>query len=272
MTDNADKRRGDPDPRDGWARDWGLQARDAQMEDKAGNTAREGGALRDGGARDDEPRAEFAASLGHTIKVFRTDRGQSRRDLAQAAGISYSYVTEIENGRKPPSSPVLLRIAEALDVTPSELLADAESRAEASSRVGARLDQDADELSTTRRRWFHAAASAGPLDPLYGRDPLSPTARRLRAQSRLNEEVEWRAPAGLDAATPAGEPKAPPAPRPDAPHATSTAPQPRVAPPPGETSPSPDIEQAAAEVAALMRRLPPEDVERVLDMVRRLAR
>ena len=70
----------------------------------------------------------FAEALGRTIKVVRTDRGIDRRDLAEAAGISYSYLTEIENGNKPPSSSVLEPIARALGLRMSELIQAAEDR------------------------------------------------------------------------------------------------------------------------------------------------
>ena len=43
---------------------------------------------------------EWAAALGHTIKVIRTDVGMSRRHLATQSGISYSYLSAIENGAK----------------------------------------------------------------------------------------------------------------------------------------------------------------------------
>ena len=42
----------------------------------------------------------FAEALGRTIKVIRTDQGIERRELAERAGISYSYITEIENGQQ----------------------------------------------------------------------------------------------------------------------------------------------------------------------------
>jgi transcriptional regulator with XRE-family HTH domain len=79
---------------------------------------------------------EFTRTLGHTVKVVRVDQGLSRRELGERVGISVSYVSEIENGHKPPSSPVLLRIAEALGMAPSDLLARAEHRA-ASAQPGA---------------------------------------------------------------------------------------------------------------------------------------
>ncbi len=81
----------------------------------------------------------FPEALGRTIKVFRTDRGLERRDLAELVGISYSYLTEIENGNKPPSSSVLGPIAAALGLRMSELIEAAETRMEAQAETAAPL-------------------------------------------------------------------------------------------------------------------------------------
>ena len=72
----------------------------------------------------------FSEALGRTIKVIRTDLGVERRELAARAGISYSYLTEIENGNKPPSSAVLAPIASALGLRMSQLIDAAEARME----------------------------------------------------------------------------------------------------------------------------------------------
>jgi transcriptional regulator with XRE-family HTH domain len=71
----------------------------------------------------------FDEALGRTIQVVRTDQGLSRRDLSQRAQISYSYLSAIENGAKPPSSRILALIAAALGVHRHELVAAAEARA-----------------------------------------------------------------------------------------------------------------------------------------------
>ncbi len=70
----------------------------------------------------------FYDALGRTIKVARTDLGIERKDLAERAGISYSYLAAIENGQKQPSSQVLLTLAEALGLRTHELLESAEDR------------------------------------------------------------------------------------------------------------------------------------------------
>lgn len=93
---------------------------------------------------DSQPLA-FDEALGRTLQVLRTDQGLSRRELAQRAQISYSYLSAIENGAKPPSSKILALLAAALGVHRHELIAAAESRAhEPDSPV---FDED---LSDTR--------------------------------------------------------------------------------------------------------------------------
>ena len=69
----------------------------------------------------------FHEALGRAIKVLRTAHGLGRRELAELAGLSYSYLTEIENGTKQPSSKVLRTIGEALSVPASELMQTAET-------------------------------------------------------------------------------------------------------------------------------------------------
>lgn len=64
----------------------------------------------------------YYEALGRAIRVLRTERGLERKELAEAAGLSYPYLSEIETGRKRPSSKALFVIAEALGVRPSEVL------------------------------------------------------------------------------------------------------------------------------------------------------
>jgi transcriptional regulator with XRE-family HTH domain len=66
-------------------------------------------------------------ALGRAIKVERVARGWERKDLAERSGLSYTYLSEIESGKKRPSWGALGSIAEALGVRPSELLDVAET-------------------------------------------------------------------------------------------------------------------------------------------------
>ena len=64
--------------------------------------------------------------LGAAIKRCRIERGMSRRDLQEATGRSYPYLSEIEAGKKAPSTEVLGEIAAALDMEMHELIEQAE--------------------------------------------------------------------------------------------------------------------------------------------------
>jgi len=56
------------------------------------------------------------------LKKIREEKNISQSKLAILAGISRSYVSEIESGKKTPSLDMLERIAEALEVCTSLLL------------------------------------------------------------------------------------------------------------------------------------------------------
>ena len=58
------------------------------------------------------------------LVAFRAHRGLTLRELARRAGISSSYLSEIERGRKPGSAAALAKIAAALDTTIDALLSD----------------------------------------------------------------------------------------------------------------------------------------------------
>lgn len=61
--------------------------------------------------------------LGLTIRDLRKTRGLTLADLSTQTGLTAGLLSKIENFRTIPSLPVLLNIAEALQVPPAELLA-----------------------------------------------------------------------------------------------------------------------------------------------------
>ncbi len=69
---------------------------------------------------------------GRALRRLRSERGVGLNDLATRAGVSPSYLSEVERGFKRPSTDVLARIAGAFGMAPSELLA----YVEASGTVG----------------------------------------------------------------------------------------------------------------------------------------
>lgn len=115
---------------------------------------------------DDTQDPRFYSGLGRAIEVLRVDRGLSRKELAEDSGLSYPYVSEIETGRKRPSSRALLAIARALGVRPHELVAAAEERSERETPSGSRFFHQASAPV--------AAASPPPRDLAYKSVPLSP--------------------------------------------------------------------------------------------------
>ena len=71
--------------------------------------------------------SSFAEGLARALKVLRTARDLSRGDLAEGAGLSYSYLANIEKGRRSPSPQVLEALAGALGMPTSELIGQAET-------------------------------------------------------------------------------------------------------------------------------------------------
>ena len=60
--------------------------------------------------------------LGENVRRLRTTRGLSQEELAFAADMKRSYLSDLERGTRNPSVRALGRLAVALAVEPSELL------------------------------------------------------------------------------------------------------------------------------------------------------
>jgi DNA-binding XRE family transcriptional regulator len=55
--------------------------------------------------------------LGHRLRTLRREQGETLMETAARAGISPQYLSEIERGRKEPSSEMIAALAGALDLT-----------------------------------------------------------------------------------------------------------------------------------------------------------
>src|SRR3954452_21974855 len=75
------------------------------------------------------PEPPFAHGLGKAVSIRRIELGLSRQQLAERSGLSYPYVSEIENAVKGPSQKALVALARGLDVATHELVTRAEQRA-----------------------------------------------------------------------------------------------------------------------------------------------
>ena len=59
--------------------------------------------------------------VGATLRAVRQQRGERLSDVAERAGVSTQYLSEIERGLKDPSSEMLAAVAGALDLSVREL-------------------------------------------------------------------------------------------------------------------------------------------------------
>jgi transcriptional regulator with XRE-family HTH domain len=59
--------------------------------------------------------------LGSRLRALRTQRDETLAETAERAGISPQYLSEIERGRKEPSSEMIAALAGALDTTLADL-------------------------------------------------------------------------------------------------------------------------------------------------------
>jgi transcriptional regulator with XRE-family HTH domain len=102
---------------------------------------------------------ELRAELGRRLHARRVSQGRTLAAVGMQAGLSVPYVANLENGRGNPTLASLHRLAEALDIRLSELLADSdgpaagpvlpESLAEFSQ--GARFRQEARRLAAEQK-------------------------------------------------------------------------------------------------------------------------
>ena len=68
--------------------------------------------------------------LGLVIGIERVNRGMTQEQLSGLAGISRSHLATLESGQKSPGVETLWRIADALCMKPSRLLAQMEKNME----------------------------------------------------------------------------------------------------------------------------------------------
>ncbi|WP_448381737.1 helix-turn-helix domain-containing protein [Desulfosoma sp.] len=58
----------------------------------------------------------------HPVRVFRSHRGMTLQQVADACGVTNSHISQIENGKRSMSTELLKKVAEALRVDPELLL------------------------------------------------------------------------------------------------------------------------------------------------------
>ncbi len=109
----------------------------------------------------------FLAAYGDAITELRASRRMDRKDLAKAAGISYSYLSAIESGQKIPSPKLEAAIAAALGVSASEILGLANTqtsdlRSQTSDQRRQRSPEDGASLANQSAAMYRMSAPAMP--------------------------------------------------------------------------------------------------------------
>src|SRR5580700_4295767 len=103
--------------------------------------------------------------LGRRLRALRADRDETLAQTAERAGISPQYLSEIERGRKEPSSEMIAALAGALDTTLADLTLA--------------VTEDLRLLARARAGSFTRAANGGGIDA--GRTPAPPVALAMVA-------------------------------------------------------------------------------------------
>jgi len=80
--------------------------------------------------------------IGDVLRGARTSQGRTLREVSDSARVSLGYLSEVERGRKEPSSELLNAICDALRVPLSQVLTDAAERLGRAERadVGTNID------------------------------------------------------------------------------------------------------------------------------------
>jgi transcriptional regulator with XRE-family HTH domain len=111
------------------------------------------------------PEPLWREMLGSRLRALRTEREKTLAQAAERAGISPQYLSEIERGRKEPSSEMIAALAGALDTTLADLTFA--------------VTEDLRRLSSTGTGTFTRAAGSRTVG--IGRVPAPPVALAMAA-------------------------------------------------------------------------------------------
>ena len=107
--------------------------------------------------------------IGNVFRRLRRERGITLRELAELAQVSVPYLSEIERGRKEPSSEILAAICRALDLELTDLLAEVQFDLTTAVRstlpirlqtAAIRVEQSAPHRITSTPRAYSGSAQA----------------------------------------------------------------------------------------------------------------
>ena len=78
---------------------------------------------------------ELSRSFGNAVRQVRKERGWSQERLAEHADLNRSYIGDLERGRAMPSLATLTKLASALGLQPSALVARFETAGTGQART-----------------------------------------------------------------------------------------------------------------------------------------
>lgn len=93
-------------------------------------------------------RGAWRAAVGGVLRDWRTAQGLRLSDVAARAGVSVQYLSEVERGRKEPSSEILGAVTEALGATLADLALGVADGLTATGDAAATRDVAAREVAT----------------------------------------------------------------------------------------------------------------------------
>jgi XRE family aerobic/anaerobic benzoate catabolism transcriptional regulator len=141
----------------------------------------------------------YLGRLGERVRAIRTDQGMTRRDLAEASGVSERYLAQLEAGRGNISVLLLRRVALAMDVPVERLVREDDSprtarvalvglRGAGKSTLGQKLAQmlEVPFIELDREVEKEAGAKLAEVFALYGQDAFRRFERRA-LERVLNE-------------------------------------------------------------------------------------
>ena len=117
-------------------------------------------------------------AIGAGLRRARTARRRTLRDVSRRARVSLGYLSEVERGRKEPSSELLAAICDALDVALPDLLTEAAHTMAGESAVPLPPDRPAPDGPAPRGRGDRApgcAARSARGRPAAARSAQEPT-------------------------------------------------------------------------------------------------
>jgi XRE family aerobic/anaerobic benzoate catabolism transcriptional regulator len=145
--------------------------------------------------------ASYLGRLGERVRAWRNAQGMTRRQLAQASGVSERYLAQLEAGRGNISVLLLRRVARAMRVPVGELVREDTAprasriallglRGAGKSTLGAKLAQalELPFIELDREVEREAGAKLGEVFALYGQDAFRRFERR--ALERVLDENE----------------------------------------------------------------------------------